>query len=296
MSPASELAPPVPVVTVTLAPPVKAAVIRSTPSDAPSLVDTKGLAALILVLPPPATIVMLFGSISQLPPNPSALRAKTCGVPVMVSAPWLDVSTKPPLPPSMPPRADKPPAMTELSRENTAMLPPSPLPVASALSDASGPMYVRAATARPSPPRTPPPMRMAPPPRRPEASTVPPVTITSWSDSNSMRPPWSPVAVTLPLLCTLPPLPTSRTTPPSVLIPLASITPELLTRLVNRSLAAEACSTTVPPSALRVPELLTAASLSSRRCFSSPVIWMLIRPLPSKSSTACSAPSRLMLP
>ena len=90
----------------------------------------------------------------------------------------------------------------------------------------------------------------------------------------------------LPLLSTFPPLPTSRTTPPSVLMPLASMTPVLLTRPVNRSFVAEACSTTVPSSARRVPLLVTAASRWSRRCFSSPVIWMLIRPLPSKSSTA----------
>ncbi|CAM5335447.1 hypothetical protein RLIN73S_02214 [Rhodanobacter lindaniclasticus] len=124
--PCCALVPPVPVVTVTVAPPVIAAVIRSTPSDAPSFDETNGLELLILVWPLPATMVMSLGSISQLPPDPSVARAMTCGVPVTVRAPWLEVSTKPPLPPSMPPRADRLPAMTELSRENTAMPPPWP--------------------------------------------------------------------------------------------------------------------------------------------------------------------------
>ena len=114
----------------------------------------------------------------------------------------------------------------------------------------------------------------------------PSLTITLRSESSSTLPPCTPVTVMAPLLTVSPPCATSRTTPPSVLMPLASITPELLTRLVNKLFAAEACNTTVPFSAFRVPLLLTAASFASRRFLSSPVIWMLIRPLPSKSSTA----------
>ena len=76
-----------------------------------------------------------------------------------------------------------------------------------------------------------------------------PVTPTLASDSTCALPPCTPDTSMLPLLTVLPPVATSRTAPPSVLMPPAVITPELLTRSVNRSLAAEACSTTVPPSA-----------------------------------------------
>src|SRR6185312_6241568 len=109
-------------------------------------------------------------------------------------------------------------------------------------------------------PCQPPPTRMLPPPCVPEASMLPPITPTFWSDSSCTLPPCTPLASMLPLLTVLPPLPTRRTTPPSVLMPWASITPVLLTRLVNRSFAAEACSTTVPPSACRRPLFATAAS------------------------------------
>ena len=244
--------------------------------------------------PPLAAMVKSCGSINQSPLRPCGAKVST-RVPSSMWTCSPEVSMLPPLPPRAPPRALKPPAMLLAWLLHTAMEPPSPDCVASACNDAPASTVVLAACGRPSPPRAPPPTRMLPPPCAPEASTLPP-TSTSRSESSCTLPPCTPLASMAPLSTVLPPLPTRRTTPPSVLMPWASMTPLLLTRLVNRSLAAEACSTTVPPSACSLPLFATAASsASSRRC-RAPVTCTPTRPSPSKSSTALSAPSRLMLP
>jgi len=101
MSPSSP--PPLPVVIVTFAPPDNASVIKKTPSVELSAVDKNGLALLIPTKPLPATMVMLFGSISHSPPEP--LTAVTSGVLVTLSVCLPDVSTNPPLPEIEPPVA-----------------------------------------------------------------------------------------------------------------------------------------------------------------------------------------------
>ena len=107
----------------------KAAVIRSTPNCAESAIDANGLAALIPTLPAPATISILFGSISHSPPLP--LTAVASGTRVMSRFLRPEVSTNPPSPPFAPPLAVTSPCTCTSFLAKTMTLPPFPLSVAS---------------------------------------------------------------------------------------------------------------------------------------------------------------------
>src|SRR5262249_8450386 len=71
------------------------------------------------------------GSSSSVPALPRGAPAFT--FPLNASWPWLDVSTKPPLPPRLPPRARMVPAKVVWLSDHRTTLPPSPRRVADAL-------------------------------------------------------------------------------------------------------------------------------------------------------------------
>ena len=85
----------------------------------------------------PAAMTMLLGSSSRVPSRPLAARVSTR--PRKISAPLPEVSTNPPSPPSLPPRAKMLARKLVASSAHTTTLPPLPLSSASALMTTASP-------------------------------------------------------------------------------------------------------------------------------------------------------------
>ena len=248
-------------------------------------------------LPPAAALVMRMrrGSIRIEPAAPFGAVTST-GAWLMFSTAWPEISTNPPLPPCGPPRADSVPSTRLTSVELIAMVPPWPRTVASARIVAPRSTVVLRAMVwlRPTPVV---PTRTVPPPAPPEASSVAPAaTRTERSDCTAMVPPrWpaAPVASTLPVTSTPPPVARSATWPGWPASVLARMVPVLRTRPSMRSPAADAVSSTEPPLASIRPSLVTTPAPPPRTAW---VMSMLISPSPARSSVKASAPARTTRP
>ena len=237
------------------------------------------------------SLTMMFcGSISNSPLAPAVARRST--VPKTSSAPWPEISTKPPLPPAGPPRAESAPYISVRSSELMTSMPPSPAPVASArISAPRSTTVVRAMVwLRPRPVV---PTSTVPPPAPPEASmrAVPP-TVTRPLPCSAMDPPrWSapPVAEIAPSTRTPPPSARSATWPVCVPTVGASMRPVWRIRSSTRPEAACAVSSTDPPGASITPLFVTSAWPPSGAVRTACVTSMLISPSPARSRTKVSA-------
>ena len=143
MLPNWPLVPALALVTVTEVPAFSAVWMLAVVTIALSLLDTKLGLALTLVSLPPLWIVTLFGSSNHWPATPRGAAASASPVACRLSL--LLVSMNPPSPPLAPPRADSVPAKPVYSSDQTMILPPWPLSVASACTVTCDPTTVRAA-------------------------------------------------------------------------------------------------------------------------------------------------------
>ena len=176
-----------------------------------------------------------------------------------------EISTKPPSPPSGPPRAESAPRTVVCSAELIRMVPPSPAPVASVRTTAPCLTTVRAARRLgwPGLLAASTPSAIRPPPAPPEVSMVArlPTTTRPVATTSTVPPRWPapPVASIVPPTRTPPPSARSVTVPVRPSAVGALIRPVLRTRSSTRPLAACAESSTLPPGASMVPLLVTMA-------------------------------------
>ncbi len=158
------------------------------------------------------------------------------------SAPSAETSTKPPSPPSLPPRAESAPCARAASSAHTTMRPPLPAVTASARKLASGPSHTRsvlAVDACSAPLASP--MLIMPPAVVPEASIAVSPAMTTRCPIACTEPPVAPVAsMRPPLLSTVSAAACSTIRPPSLRTPLASMCPEFAN--VPKAPSAVACA------------------------------------------------------
>ena len=225
--------------------------------------------------------MMSVGSNSRVPIWP--LAALTSTLPAKEMPCRAEISTKPPSPATLPPRAEMAPCAQLLSSAQTRMSPPSPDCPASARISVCAPIWVKVLATVPSSPARPP-MRILPPSPSPEASIRAVSNTPTRSPLTVIVPPApsTPCALRSPRLTTLPPVPTRVTTPPTFSIRLARTRPLLLTTSLNTWLAAEALSSTRPPSATRLPLFSTAAAAWPGLSVTSPEIEKCSSEAPSK--------------
>ena len=189
------------------------------------------------------------GSSSQVPAAPCGALAST--MPVSVSSPCVEVSTKPPLPPPAPPRAEAEPAKVLDFSPHSVTSPPSPFFSASALIVVAASTATVFAVVTPAlAPRSPPPMAIVPPPVAPLASMTAAFSVTL-RPPRAMDPPRLVLDVALTAPETLTPLspPSSTITPPWRCAEEADTEPEILTILRAACAAEEALISIRPPGA-----------------------------------------------
>ncbi len=240
------------------------------------------------------------GSISHVPPVPCAAPRST--EPLACSSSCDEVSSAPPLPPALPPRAVMAPVTCVRSSDHSTTLPPLPLAMALALMTPPAKTVWLAFLSPSAPaPCQSPPTRTTPPPASPETSTVAsnrptlaPVTLT-------VPPVWPaplPLASSVPVTWTTPELP-----PSSVMTPLrepmecACTMPSTLTTVPSNASVALAEISTRPPSACTMPPERTSAAAvgasTDTDTRSLPVRFMVTR-LPA--TRAAVPPSATMVP
>ena len=253
MSPA--WAPPALVARLTLVPASSAVLIVEAAITALSPVVVALGNPLTLLSGPVAFTVRLLGSSSQVPPLPWGAEAS--GARLTASCCLPEVSTKPPSPPWLPPRALIAPSTRVALSAHTTTWPPLPAWVASAFRVLLPSTVVVVALAPPrlrGLPWTPPPTRTAPPPALPLASTWAAARVTLGAVSSTVPPLAAgpvPVAMIGAALVRLVPACTLTVPPP--LAPLTSmgafcctVWPWISTRPPGAWMPA-ACSSTLPP-------------------------------------------------
>ena len=267
-------------------------------TEVPVVESENGVVVLIVAEDGVLLIVMSVGSSSSVPVLPCAAEVLT--VPANASVPLLDVSTKPPSPPKAPPLAEMLPAKRVWPSAQTATLPPLPLLTASALMMALWSTKVLEAFCSSPAPWKLPPIRAVPPPTAPDTFTLAPANKPTLSPSTLTVPPTlpasKPAADNVPSIATTPRSPPSMNIwPLRLAIALARTMPLVLITVSSTALAECAVMKTLPPSALMLPEFVTAAlavAASTLRLTSlSPAMSRLTRP-PAASATL----SALMLP
>ena len=256
-----------------------------------------------------ASIVRSVGSTSHRPVLPAGAEVSTWMPVKSTLAP--EVSTTPPLPPLGPPLASIRPA-TAVCAASIVTLPP--LPLTWALAVILAPASIAAVFAvrldvAPTPPlarASVVPSATVPPPALPDALTrAPAATVTALVAFASISPPVvpsaRPLAETLPLTRTEPPMPLSTIVP--VLVPtlLAEILPPADTRLSTIPSTACAVRITVPPSAMIVPLLVTRAETGlpsgpAETCCTCLVTLIDSMPSPYRSTVCASAPASTTRP
>ena len=178
--------------------------------------------------------------------------------------------------------------------DQTVTLPPLPRRVALASIVVAASIVTASACGNGPAPWRPPPILTVPPPVAPDALTVAPFRAMVLPVAVTLPPAWRrDDTSSRPVTVTSPPLP-----PPIAIEPLrppierAWTSPEILTALRAASRAVAAEMTTLPPSALIAPALLTSAP--SPPAFVGAATWR--KPSPEKSSVACSPEPRPTLP
>ncbi len=180
--------------------------------------------------------------------------------------------------------------------DQTATVPPFPLPIALALIVAPAEIVVVDAFCSGPAPWKLPPTSAVPPPALPETSMLAPAARVTWSPSTLTVPPVSPAplpeASSVPETVTAPVSPPSSTiSPPTDFAEVASTIPELLITLSMMFFAARAVSSTVPPEAWIVPSLLTSALAPCGVWSTAPVTWNDNSLSPWKSTAKVFAPA-----
>ena len=237
-----------------------------------------------IVARPPVATVMFSGSSSHRPADDPA-DAPASTLPLRTTRFDLpEVSTRPPLPPSKPPRAEMLPSNTVTPSAQTTTLPPSPSRTALAFSVApDDTQFTSALRSGPWPCQLPPTSTL-PPPTSPDASSRALLSSQTREPSTLISPPCSPVAPplasTVPATRVTPSLPPSMTIRPSRRpIERACTTPSRLSTVSATPARAAALNSMLPPLACRVPSWLSRATrLPSLRALKK------IRPSPSRSS------------
>ena len=268
------------------------------------------LAPPVLVNEPPwseALLVMsmLPGSKVTPPTVPCGARASTAPPQRKPFSP--DSSIAPPLPASAPPRALKPPSISEPSVLSTVMMPPSPDVVASAAMRAPAAtvtnLAVRALTVVPPTARARVvPMAMVPPPVAPEASILAlAATRTRWLAVATIWPPLVPPrADNAPVTIALPPRASTTTRPPPAVALSAEMLPPAVTRLSMTPSTAAVVRVTLPPSARITPVLVTSAVRALPPGPASSTDWRVTsidsRPSPYRSTTLLATPASTTWP
>ncbi len=268
-----------------------------------SPVDVVADASVGVPLPVVSTSIVA-GSSSQVPIWPCGANVSTVA-PVATPSWWPDVSTQPPLPPCGPPVARIVPLNTVVPSDHTDTVPPLPLPVALASMRAPVSTVTLCALASAgSAPCGPPPISTVPPPAGPFArtlatgarSTLLPVTLTVPPVPVGAGPPMAVEvagadALSVPETLTAPPGPPERVIDPFCPdTEFAVTTPDRLTASRIAVATVAALSSTVPPAAAILPELLTSAWPSA---VVAPVGTATCRnPPPFRSSVAASPEPR----